>query len=147
MTVSAALTEEIGRLSLLVNDFEKPFSSDQLVLSVYKKELHTHVERGLGSNVRARLNTAFTNLKQCEKTGNSKGYAFLNFASFEASDAGIEAVNEQYLCIRAITISYAFEIRHGSTTELLLADQNPLAQADRHHQLFTDAPAAALVSQ
>lgn len=68
MKVSAALTEEIRRLSLLVNDFEKPFSSDQLVLSVYKKELHTHLERGLGSNLRARLNTALQcNIESAQK--------------------------------------------------------------------------------
>jgi RNA recognition motif-containing protein len=52
-------------------------------------------------------------------SGNSKGYAFINFASFEASDAAIEAMNGQYLCNRAITISYAFKKdskgeRHGS---------------------------------
>ena len=42
-------------------------------------------------------------------SGNSKGYAFINFASFEASDAAIEAMNDQYLCNRPITISYAFK--------------------------------------
>lgn len=52
-------------------------------------------------------------------TGNSKGYAFINFASFEASDAAIEAMNGQYLCNRSISISYAFKKdskgeRHGS---------------------------------
>uniref|UniRef100_A0A224YZY7 Splicing factor 3B subunit 4 n=1 Tax=Rhipicephalus zambeziensis TaxID=60191 RepID=A0A224YZY7_9ACAR len=78
-------------------------------------------------------------------TGNSKGYAFINFASFEASDAAIEAMNGQYLCNRAITISYAFKKdskgeRHGSAAERLLAAQNPLAHSDRPHQLFADAP-------
>uniref|UniRef100_A0A663DVI1 Splicing factor 3b subunit 4 n=1 Tax=Aquila chrysaetos chrysaetos TaxID=223781 RepID=A0A663DVI1_AQUCH len=38
-------------------------------------------------------------------TGNSKGYAFINFASFDASDAAIEAMNGQYLCNRPITWS------------------------------------------
>ena len=52
-------------------------------------------------------------------TGNSKGYAFINFASFEAADASMEAMNSQYLCNRAISISYAFKKdskgeRHGS---------------------------------
>ena len=52
-------------------------------------------------------------------TGNSKGFAFINFASFEASDAAIEAMNGQHLCNRAITVSYAFKKdskgeRHGS---------------------------------
>ncbi|VDD74198.1 unnamed protein product [Mesocestoides corti] len=79
------------------------------------------------------------------ETGNSKGYAFINYASFEASDAAIEAMNGQYLCNRAITISYAFKKdskgeRHGSAAERLLAAQSPLSQADRPHQLFADAP-------
>ncbi|EMP31288.1 Splicing factor 3B subunit 4, partial [Chelonia mydas] len=78
-------------------------------------------------------------------TGNSKGYAFINFASFDASDAAIEAMNGQYLCNRPITVSYAFKKdskgeRHGSALERLLAAQNPLSQADRPHQLFADAP-------
>nr|CAG4638686.1 EOG090X0BVS [Cyclestheria hislopi] len=78
-------------------------------------------------------------------TGNSKGFAFINFASFDASDAAIEAMNGQYLCNRPITISYAFKKdakgeRHGSAAERLLAAQNPLAQTDRPHQLFADAP-------
>ena len=52
-------------------------------------------------------------------TGNSKGYAFINFAGFEASDAAIEAMNGQYLCNRPINITYAFKKdtkgeRHGS---------------------------------
>ncbi|KAF4519289.1 hypothetical protein B566_EDAN002179 [Ephemera danica] len=79
------------------------------------------------------------------ETGNSKGYAFINFASFEASDAAIEAMNGQYLCNRPISVSYAFKKdakgeRHGSAAERLLAAQNPLSQADRPHQLFADAP-------
>jgi mitofusin len=66
--VSSALNEEIRRLSLLVNDFERPFSSDNLVLGVYKKELHSHVERGLGSNLRARLSTALScNVESAQK--------------------------------------------------------------------------------
>ena len=52
-------------------------------------------------------------------TGNSKGYAFINFASFDASDAAIESMNGQYLCNRPISISYAFKKdskgeRHGT---------------------------------
>ena len=102
------------------------------------------------------------------ETGNSKGFAFINYASFEASDAAIEAMNGQYLCNRAIAISYAFKKdskgeRHGSAAERLLAAQNPLSQvfkstvlsstcfilcsqADRPHQLFADAPPMALPS-
>lgn len=56
--VSKALNEEIRRLSNLVDEFNLPFHSEPLVLNVYKKELHAHVENGLGSNLRARLSTA-----------------------------------------------------------------------------------------
>jgi len=85
------------------------------------------------------------------ETGNSKGFAFINYASFEASDAAIEAMNGQYLCNRAISISYAFKKdskgeRHGSAAERLLAAQNPLSQADRPHQLFADAPPTPMPS-
>ena len=53
------------------------------------------------------------------ETGNSKGFAFINFASFEASDAAIEAMDGQYLCNRQINVSYAFKKetkgeRHGT---------------------------------
>ncbi|KAJ8873529.1 hypothetical protein PR048_024347 [Dryococelus australis] len=56
--VSKALSEEIRRLSVLVDEFNVPFHPEPLVLNVYKKELHGHVEHGLGSNLRARLSTA-----------------------------------------------------------------------------------------
>jgi splicing factor 3B subunit 4 len=80
-----------------------------------------------------------------DEANSSKGYAFINFASFEASDGALEAMNGQYLCNRPITISYAFKKdakgeRHGTEAERFLAAQNPLPQADRPHQLFADAP-------
>ncbi|XP_066585247.1 transmembrane GTPase Marf isoform X2 [Prorops nasuta] len=56
--VSKALSEEIRRLAVLIDEFSVPFHPDSLVLNVYKRELHTHVENGLGSNLRARLSTA-----------------------------------------------------------------------------------------
>merc|ERR1711962_727672 len=79
------------------------------------------------------------------ETGNSKGFAFINFASFEASDAAIDAMNGQYLSNRPISVSYSFKKdakgeRHGSAAERLLAANNPLTQTDRPHQLFADAP-------
>ncbi|GMS84308.1 hypothetical protein PENTCL1PPCAC_6483, partial [Pristionchus entomophagus] len=78
-------------------------------------------------------------------SGNSKGFAFVNFASFEASDASMEAMNGQYLCNRAITVSYAFKKdghgeRHGSAAERLLAAQNPMFTGDRPNQMFAETP-------
>ncbi|KAK3887199.1 hypothetical protein Pcinc_008680 [Petrolisthes cinctipes] len=56
--VSNALNEEIRRLSVLVDEFAEPFHPDPLVLNVFKRTLHAHVEAGLGSNLRARLSSA-----------------------------------------------------------------------------------------
>lgn len=58
-----------------------------------------------------------------------KGYGFVNFDSFEVSDAAIAAMNGQFLCGRQISVSYAFKKdskeRHGSEAERLLAANNP----------------------
>uniref|UniRef100_A0A0M3IH10 Splicing factor 3B subunit 4 n=1 Tax=Ascaris lumbricoides TaxID=6252 RepID=A0A0M3IH10_ASCLU len=77
------------------------------------------------------------------ETGNSKGFAFVNFASFEASDSAIEAMSGQFLCNRAITVSYAFKKdakgeRHGTAAERMLAAQNPLFPSDKPNQMFSD---------
>ncbi|KAF1741493.1 hypothetical protein MXB_5378, partial [Myxobolus squamalis] len=77
--------------------------------------------------------------------GTSKGYAFINYSSFEAADAAIEAMNGQFLCNRPISATYAYKKdakgeRHGSAAERILAMQNPLSQHDRPHQIFSDAP-------
>jgi mitofusin len=71
--VSEALSEEICRLSVLVDEFNLPFHPEQLVLNVYKRELNQHVENGLISNLRARLSPALAmNIEkiQQEMTGN-----------------------------------------------------------------------------
>ncbi len=43
------------------------------------------------------------------ETGNSKGFGFVSYDCFEASDSAIEAMNHQYLCGRQITVSYAYK--------------------------------------
>lgn len=43
------------------------------------------------------------------ETGNSRGFGFVSYDCFEASDAAIEAMNGQYLCNRPITVSYAYK--------------------------------------
>ncbi|XP_026461618.1 transmembrane GTPase Marf [Ctenocephalides felis] len=73
--VSKALSEEIRRLAVLVDEFSLPFHAEPLVLNVYKRELHAHVENGLGSNLRARLSTALAmnveaaQKEMCERMG------------------------------------------------------------------------------
>ncbi|XP_055388687.1 transmembrane GTPase Marf isoform X2 [Condylostylus longicornis] len=56
--VAKALNEEIWRLGVLVDEFNMPFHTEPLVLNIYKKELNSHIESGLGSNLRARLSMA-----------------------------------------------------------------------------------------
>jgi mitofusin len=66
--VSKALSEEIRRLGVLVDEFANPFHPDPMVLNVYKKELHRHCECGLGSNLRAKLSTALQlNMENSQK--------------------------------------------------------------------------------
>jgi len=53
--VAKALSEEIRRLSVLVEDFNDPFHPDPLVVNVYKSKLNHHIESGVGSNLKNRL--------------------------------------------------------------------------------------------
>ncbi|BGP14063.1 hypothetical protein JCM10213_002358 [Rhodosporidiobolus nylandii] len=61
-------------------------------------------------------------------TGASKGFGFVSYDSFEASDAAIESMNGQFLANKPITVGYAFKKdakgeRHGTPAERLLAAQ------------------------
>eukprot|EP00967_Tisochrysis_lutea_P135956 scaffold241934_cov24-Tisochrysis_lutea.AAC.1 len=81
-------------------------------------------------------------------TGNSRGFGFVSFDSFEASDAAIESMNGQFLCNRPISCTYAIKKdskgeRHGSAAERLLAANNPLrklAAGARPNQFFASVP-------
>ncbi|MEW5297148.1 MAG: hypothetical protein WDW38_005970 [Sanguina aurantia] len=81
------------------------------------------------------------------ETGNSRGFGFVSYDCFEAADACIEAMGGQYLCNRAITVSFAFKKdtkaeRHGTPAERLLAAQQAVRQAQqsRPHTLFASGP-------
>ncbi|KAJ0968835.1 hypothetical protein J5N97_021712 [Dioscorea zingiberensis] len=79
------------------------------------------------------------------ETGNSRGFGFISYDSFETSDAAIEAMNGQYLCNRQITVSYAYKKdtkgeRHGTPAERVLAASNPGTQRNRPHTLFASGP-------
>merc|ERR1712029_134947 len=55
--VGKAMSEEIRRLSVLVDEFNDPFHPDPLVLNVYKSRLNHHIEAGIGSNLKNRLSS------------------------------------------------------------------------------------------
>uniref|UniRef100_A0A8D0LAA0 Mitofusin 1 n=1 Tax=Sphenodon punctatus TaxID=8508 RepID=A0A8D0LAA0_SPHPU len=49
--VSSAMSDEICRLSILVDEFYSDFHPSQQVLKLYKSELNNHIEDGLGKNL------------------------------------------------------------------------------------------------
>ncbi|KAG4304102.1 hypothetical protein PORY_002466 [Pneumocystis oryctolagi] len=63
-----------------------------------------------------------------DDNGQSKCFGFISFDSFEAADAAIEGMNNQFLMNKSISVSYAFKKdgkgeRHGDQAERLLASQ------------------------
>lgn len=73
-------------------------------------------------------------------TGVSKGYGFVSYDSFEASDLAIDVMNGQYLANRPIVCQYAFKKdtpgeRHGSQAERILAASLP--KAARPNTMFS----------
>lgn len=78
-------------------------------------------------------------------SGESKGYAFVSYDSFESSDAAIASLNGQYLGGKPISVTYALKKdskadRHGSAAERLLAANNPNSLSRRQAAMFTPPP-------
>jgi splicing factor 3B subunit 4 len=80
-------------------------------------------------------------------SGVSKGFGFVSFDDFEASDMAIEAMNGQYLGGRPIAVGYAYKKdtkgeRHGTPAERLLAAQRKMQQpqTSRPHTMFASGP-------
>ena len=70
-----------------------------------------------------------------EESGLSKGYGFVSYSNFEASDDAIANMNGQYLMNKDISVQYAYKKdgkgeRHGDEAERILA-----AQARAHNVL------------
>ncbi len=70
----------------------------------------------------------------------SKGYGFVSFSNFEASDEAIANMNGQFLMNKEITVQYAYKKdgkgeRHGDQAERMLA-----AQARKHNVQPNIAP-------
>lgn len=81
------------------------------------------------------------------ETGNSKGFGFVSFDSFEAADAAIEAMHSRFFANRTINVMYAYKKdmkgeRHGSAAERLLAAQAPGKRVggSKPNQLFSEGP-------
>ncbi|XP_012551818.1 transmembrane GTPase Marf [Bombyx mori] len=59
--VSLTLSQEIRRLSALVDEYESEFRPERPALEQYKRALHRHVEAGLGSRLKKRLSSDIGN--------------------------------------------------------------------------------------
>ncbi|GAA5999025.1 hypothetical protein JCM5350_000047 [Sporobolomyces pararoseus] len=75
-----------------------------------------------------------------QATGASKGFGFVSYDSFEASDSAVDSMNNQFLMNKPITVGYAFKKdgkgeRHGTPAERLLA-----AQARKNNAFPTQQP-------
>eukprot|EP00928_Gymnodinium_smaydae_P027777 TRINITY_DN2136_c0_g1_i2.p1 TRINITY_DN2136_c0_g1~~TRINITY_DN2136_c0_g1_i2.p1 ORF type:complete len:279 (+),score=68.39 TRINITY_DN2136_c0_g1_i2:97-837(+) len=72
----------------------------------------------------------FAKIMRDPDTGESRGFGFISFDSFEASDAALAGMNGQFLCNRPISVSYAYKKetkgeRHGTAAERLMAANRP----------------------
>ncbi|KAF3925678.1 Nucleolin [Orbilia brochopaga] len=81
-----------------------------------------------------------------DDNGISRGFGFVSFDSFESSDKAVEAMNNQFLMNKEISVSYAFKKdgkgeRHGDQAERLLASQ---ARKNNVHVQVQALPAALL---
>jgi len=75
-----------------------------------------------------KFNLTIVQIARDPSNGSSKGYGFVSYTDFEASDSAIESMNGQFLMNKAITVQYAFKKdgkgeRHGTPAERLLAAQ------------------------
>ncbi|CAF0994698.1 unnamed protein product [Rotaria sordida] len=59
--VAQTLNDEIKRLYTLIEEFDRPFSSDYNQIPLYKQDLHRWVEQQLGTNLQNRLHTTLYN--------------------------------------------------------------------------------------
>eukprot|EP00520_Triparma_pacifica_P019065 CAMPEP_0118647092 /NCGR_PEP_ID=MMETSP0785-20121206/8421_1 /TAXON_ID=91992 /ORGANISM="Bolidomonas pacifica, Strain CCMP 1866" /LENGTH=317 /DNA_ID=CAMNT_0006539161 /DNA_START=115 /DNA_END=1065 /DNA_ORIENTATION=- len=72
-----------------------------------------------------------------DATNEPRGFGFVSFTTFQASDIAIEVMNGQYLCNRAISVEYSYKKdgeggeRHGGAAERMMAEtaQSGSAQA------------------
>jgi splicing factor 3B subunit 4 len=82
----------------------------------------------------------FLQIARDPTAGTSKGYGFVSYTDFDASDAAVESMNGSFLMNKAITVQYAFKKdgkgeRHGTAAERLLT-----AQARKNNALPVAAP-------
>ena len=90
----------------------------------------------------------FAKVMRDPDTGESRGFGFISFDTFDASDAALAAMNGQFLANQPINISYAYKKetkgeRHGTAAERLLAANNPTASTGTAQRTAEPKPLAS----
>eukprot|EP01057_Protomagalhaensia_wolfi_P000321 Protomagalhaensia_wolfi_Nauph_80__320@NODE_1179_length_1675_cov_190_026895_g903_i0_p1_GENE_NODE_1179_length_1675_cov_190_026895_g903_i0NODE_1179_length_1675_cov_190_026895_g903_i0_p1_ORF_typecomplete_len248_score46_57RRM_1/PF00076_22/8_2e17RRM_1/PF00076_22/4e21RRM_5/PF13893_6/3_1e07RRM_5/PF13893_6/8_1e09RRM_7/PF16367_5/0_011RRM_7/PF16367_5/0_00055Nup35_RRM_2/PF14605_6/0_33Nup35_RRM_2/PF14605_6/0_21RRM_8/PF11835_8/0_069RRM_8/PF11835_8/51RL/PF17797_1/17RL/PF17797_1/0_2Limkainb1/PF11608_8/1_9Limkai len=75
-------------------------------------------------------NILSTKIMRDPETGQSRGFGFVSYDSFDASDVALYSMNGQFLWNRPVHVSYAYKKdtkgeRHGSAAERLIAANRP----------------------
>ena len=77
-------------------------------------------------------------------TGNSRGFGFCEYESFEGSDLAIESMHGRHLAGRPIQVQYAMKQgsreRHGSNAERMLAAARKPERTLQPHTMFAASP-------
>ncbi|EGC35876.1 hypothetical protein DICPUDRAFT_151707 [Dictyostelium purpureum] len=106
----------------------KKESTDKIDIgaNLFIGNLDTDVDERILFDTFSRFGTIlFTPKIMRDENGQSKGFGFISFDSFDASDAAIESLNGQFLCNKPISVSYARKKdsneKHGSKAERIIA--------------------------
>ena len=96
--VGKAMSEEIRRLSVMVDDFSDPFHPDPLVVNVYRSRLNHHIENGIGSNLKNRLSTDLQlNVESHEQVNPIKSYWLVCGPHYHPFNSVLRILNAQKL--------------------------------------------------
>eukprot|EP01083_Nonionella_stella_P223863 797362_1 len=127
--------------SLKINKASRDRKDTGVGANVFVGNLDPEVDDQLLYNTFSAFGQVLSAKVMYEDDGSSRGFAFVNFADFESSDASILHMNGQFLCNRPVHVSYAYKKdtkgeKHGSETERLFAAKMQAKSITRPHMHF-----------
>eukprot|EP00486_Rosalina_sp_Unknown_P004977 CAMPEP_0201568680 /NCGR_PEP_ID=MMETSP0190_2-20130828/9902_1 /ASSEMBLY_ACC=CAM_ASM_000263 /TAXON_ID=37353 /ORGANISM="Rosalina sp." /LENGTH=458 /DNA_ID=CAMNT_0047990079 /DNA_START=29 /DNA_END=1405 /DNA_ORIENTATION=- len=127
--------------SLKINKASRDRKDTGVGANVFVGNLDPEVDDQLLYNTFSAFGQVLSAKVMYEDDGTSRGFAFVNFADFDSSDAAILHMNGQFLCNRPVHVSYAYKKdtkgeKHGSETERLFAAKMQAKSITRPHMHF-----------
>jgi len=127
--------------SLKINKASRDRKDTGVGANVFVGNLDPEVDDQLLYNTFSAFGQVLSAKVMYEDDGSSRGFAFVNFADFESSDAAMLHMNGQFLCNRPVHVSYAYKKdtkgeKHGSETERLFAAKMQAKSVSRPHMHF-----------